>query len=31
MYFRALPSQLLTISDPMFITGTTSYESKYDK
>ncbi len=27
---RLLPSQLPTISDPMFITGTTTYESKYD-
>ncbi|SDG11677.1 hypothetical protein SAMN04487996_11591 [Dyadobacter soli] len=27
---RTLPSQLPTISDPMFMTGTTPYESKYD-
>lgn len=27
---RLLPSQLPTISDPMFITGTTTYTSKYD-
>lgn len=27
---RLLPSQLPTISDPMFIVGTTTYGSKYD-
>lgn len=27
---RILPSQLPTISDPMFVTGTTTYESKLD-